>query len=96
MTAPEPLKLWHCSAKDQTYYYKKPLSMPVPSQKVGLEMSKRVISLLQAAVSMAFAQSNRSAVLVISDGILQFFVQRIYLAIQHKVNVICLVPRNEG
>lgn len=48
-----------------------------------------------AAVGIALAQSNRTTVLVIGDGSLHYSVQSIYTAVQHKLNLIILVPRNE-
>ncbi|KAI4127755.1 MAG: hypothetical protein LQ338_003066 [Usnochroma carphineum] len=48
-----------------------------------------------AAVGIALAQSNRTTVLVIGDGSLHYSVQSIYTAVQRKLNLIILVPRNE-
>ena len=52
-----------------------------------------------AAVGIALAQkknnSGRPTVLAIGDGSLHYSVQSIYTAVQHKVKLIYLVPRNE-
>lgn len=48
-----------------------------------------------ASVGIALAQTNRTTVLVIGDGSLQYSVQSIYSAVQHNINLIMLVPRNE-
>jgi benzoylformate decarboxylase len=48
-----------------------------------------------AAVGIALAQNNRTTVLAIGDGSLHYSVQSIYTAVQHKLNLIILVPRNE-
>ena len=48
-----------------------------------------------AAVGIALAQKNRTVVLAIGDGSLHYSVQSIYTAVQHKLNLIILVPRNE-
>ena len=52
-----------------------------------------------AAVGIALAQkqnkTSRPTVLAIGDGSLQYSVQSIYTAVQHKVKLIYLVPRNE-
>ncbi|KAI5201899.1 hypothetical protein E4T39_05053 [Aureobasidium subglaciale] len=48
-----------------------------------------------AAVGIALAQHNRTTVLAIGDGSLHYSVQSIYTAVQHKLNLIVLVPRNE-
>ena len=48
-----------------------------------------------AAVGIALAQKNRSTILVIGDGSLHYSVQSIYTAVQHKLHLIILVPRNE-
>ena len=48
-----------------------------------------------AAVGIALAQNNRTIVLAIGDGSLHYSVQSIYTAVQQKLNLIILVPRNE-
>lgn len=48
-----------------------------------------------AAVGIALAQTNRTTVLVIGDGSLHYSVQSIYTAVQRKLNLIIIVPRNE-
>ncbi|KAI5242589.1 hypothetical protein E4T42_07630 [Aureobasidium subglaciale] len=48
-----------------------------------------------AAVGIALAQHNRTTVLAIGDGSLHYSVQSVYTAVQHKLNLIILVPRNE-
>ena len=48
-----------------------------------------------AAVGIALAQTNRTTVLVIGDGSLHYSVQSIYTAVQRKLDLIILVPRNE-
>jgi benzoylformate decarboxylase len=52
-----------------------------------------------AAVGIALAQkqnnTSRPTVLAIGDGSLHYSVQSIYTAVQHKVKLIYLVPRNE-
>ena len=48
-----------------------------------------------AAVGIALAQKNRTTVLVVGDGSLHYSVQSIYTAVQLKLNLIILVPRNE-
>jgi benzoylformate decarboxylase len=48
-----------------------------------------------AAVGIALAQTNRTTILVIGDGSLHYSVQSIYTAVQHELNLIILVPRNE-
>lgn len=52
-----------------------------------------------AAVGIALAQTKnntgRTTVLAIGDGSLHYSVQSIYTAVQHKVKLIYLVPRNE-
>jgi benzoylformate decarboxylase len=48
-----------------------------------------------AAVGMALAQRNRTVILAIGDGSLHYSVQSIYTAVQQKVKMIILVPRNE-
>ena len=48
-----------------------------------------------AAVGIALAQKNRTTVLAVGDGSLHYSVQSIYTAVQHKLNLIILVPRNE-
>lgn len=50
---------------------------------------------LPAAVGIALAQTNRTTIAVIGDGALHYSVQSLYSAVQHKANVIILVPRNE-
>lgn len=50
---------------------------------------------LPAAVGIAMAQTNRSTVLALGDGSMQYSVQAIYTAVQHKAKLIILVPRNE-
>ena len=52
-----------------------------------------------AAVGIALAQkrnkTSRPTILAIGDGSLQYSVQSIYTAVQHKVKVVYLVPVNE-
>ena len=52
-----------------------------------------------AAVGIALAQKNlktsRPTILAIGDGSLHYSVQSIYTAVQHKVKLVYLVPRNE-
>lgn len=50
-----------------------------------------------AAVGIALAQQqgNRTTILAIGDGSLHYSVQSIYTAVQQKVKMIILVPRNE-
>jgi benzoylformate decarboxylase len=48
-----------------------------------------------AAVGIALAQRNRTVILAIGDGSLHYSVQSIYTAVQQKVKMIILVPRNE-
>jgi benzoylformate decarboxylase len=52
-----------------------------------------------AAVGIALAQkhnkTSRPTILAIGDGSLHYSVQSIYTAVQHKVKLIYLVPRNE-
>lgn len=48
-----------------------------------------------AAVGIALAQRNRTVVLTIGDRSLHYSVQSIYTAVQHKLKLIILVPRNE-
>ena len=52
-----------------------------------------------AAVGIALAQKHKSSgrptILAIGDGALQYSVQSIYTAVQHKVRLIYLVPRND-
>ena len=48
-----------------------------------------------AAVGIALAQRNQTVILAIGDGSLHYSVQSIYTAVQQKVKVIILVPRNE-
>jgi benzoylformate decarboxylase len=48
-----------------------------------------------AAVGIALAQTNRTTVLAIGDGSLHYSVQSIYTAVQLKLDLIILVPRNE-
>ena len=52
-----------------------------------------------AAVGIALAQkrsgTSRPTILAIGDGSLQYSVQNIYTAVQHKVKVVYLVPLNE-
>ena len=52
-----------------------------------------------AAVGIALAQkqnkTSRPTVLAVGDGSLHYSVQSIYTAVQHKVKLIYLVPRNE-
>ena len=48
-----------------------------------------------AAVGIALAQRNQTVILAIGDGSLHYSVQSIYTAVQQKIKVIILVPRNE-
>jgi benzoylformate decarboxylase len=48
-----------------------------------------------AAVGIALAQQNRTTILAIGDGSLHYSVQSIYTAVQQKLKIIILVPRNE-
>ena len=48
-----------------------------------------------AAVGIALAHKTRTTVLAIGDGSLHYSVQSIYTAVQQKLNLIMLVPRNE-
>ncbi len=52
-----------------------------------------------AAVGIALAQQHmttgRPVVLAIGDGALHYSVQSIYTAVQHKVKLVYLVPKNE-
>jgi benzoylformate decarboxylase len=52
-----------------------------------------------AAVGIALAQkhnnTSRPTILAIGDGSLHYSVQSIYTAVQHKVKLVYLVPRNE-
>ena len=48
-----------------------------------------------AAVGIALAQKNRTTILAVGDGSLHYSVQSIYTAVQHKLKLIILVPRNE-
>lgn len=50
---------------------------------------------LPASVGIALAQKNRTTIAAIGDGALHYSVQSIYTAVQHNVNLIILVPRNE-
>ena len=50
---------------------------------------------LPAAVGIAMAQTNRTTVLALGDGSMQYSVQAIYSAVQHKAKLIILVPRND-
>lgn len=52
---------------------------------------------LPASVGIALAQKkgNRTTVAAIGDGALHYSVQSLYTAVQEKVNLIILVPRNE-
>jgi benzoylformate decarboxylase len=49
---------------------------------------------LPAAVGIALAQTNRTTVLALGDGSMQYSVQAIYSAVQHKAKLIILVPQN--
>jgi benzoylformate decarboxylase len=50
---------------------------------------------LRAAVGIAMAQTNRTTILALGDGSMQYSIQAIYTAVQHKAKLIILVPRNE-
>ena len=49
---------------------------------------------LPAAVGIAMAQTNRTTVLALGDGSMQYSVQAIYSAVQNKAKLIILVPQN--
>ncbi|KAI0470028.1 benzoylformate decarboxylase [Xylariaceae sp. FL0804] len=49
---------------------------------------------LPAAVGIALAQPNRTVVLALGDGSIQYSVQAIYTAVQHRAKVIIMVPQN--
>jgi benzoylformate decarboxylase len=49
---------------------------------------------LPAAVGIAMAETNRTTVLALGDGSMQYSVHVIYTAVQHKTKLIILVPQN--
>ncbi|EMC96018.1 hypothetical protein BAUCODRAFT_148856 [Baudoinia panamericana UAMH 10762] len=49
---------------------------------------------LPASIGFALAQTNRTTFAVVGDGSLQYSIQSFWTAVQHRANVIILVPRN--